>query len=140
MRRTRHDHRNALSRLDLFADCSKAELDAIAHLLTLVDVPAGRVLIREGGRGDQILVLAEGQARVTRGDDQVALLGQGDVVGEMALLSGGRRSATVTAVTDLTLYVGTPAEFRQILLEAPSVAAKVRAAAERRSAPLTVAA
>jgi CRP-like cAMP-binding protein len=146
MRFRREDRRAELSRLDLFADCSRAELGRIALLLTRVTVPEGYVLIRQGGPGDEFMVLVAGTASVRRrtpfGDDEVARLGPGDFVGEMALLPdrpGTRRSATVVADSDLTLAVCTPGEFRQILELAPSVAEKVQRSADRRARRLLVA-
>jgi len=140
MRFRREDPRAELSRLDLFADCTRAELGRIALLLTRVTVPEGYVLIREGGPGDEFMVLMSGAASVRRrtlhGDDEIARLGPGDFVGELALLPerpGARRTATVVAATDLTLGVCTPSEFRQILDLAPSAAEKVRRSADRRA-------
>ena len=92
------------------------------------------------------MVIVDGTARVTRdtgaGTTVVATVGRGDVVGEMALLDGprpGRRTATVTAVTDLEFYVLTPGEFRQVMETAPSVAEKVRRVAEARTEALAAA-
>ncbi len=82
------------------------------------------------------MVIVDGEAEVSHDGVPIATIGQGDLVGEMALLdeSGrGRRNATVTAVTDLTVYVGTPAEFRQLLAAAPSVAERVRRTAASRT-------
>jgi CRP/FNR family transcriptional regulator, cyclic AMP receptor protein len=120
----------------LFSETTRPELARIRRLLMQLTVPAGKVLIREGARGDEFMIIADGVAEVTQGGRHVATIGRGDLVGEMALLqeSGrGRRNATVTATTDLTVYVGTPAEFRQILDVAPSVAEKVRETAASRA-------
>ena len=67
--------------------------------------------------------------------DAIVALERGDLVGEMALLDdhgAGRRTATVTATTDLLVYAGTPGEFRGILAAAPSVARKVHRTAKSR--------
>jgi CRP-like cAMP-binding protein len=89
------------------------------------------------------MIIVDGSARVTRESDDgvatVATVGAGDIVGEMALLSGhprGRRTATVTATTDLEFYVLTPSEFHQVLDIAPSVAEKVHQVAEARTVAL----
>jgi CRP-like cAMP-binding protein len=98
-------------------------------------IAAGTVLMHEGAVGSEFMILADGTAEVRQGGRLLATIGAGDVVGEMALLqSAGRgyRNATVTAVTPLTVYVGTPREFRQILAVAPSVAEKVRRTATTR--------
>jgi hypothetical protein len=94
--------------LRIFAGCNTAELRQVASLLTGVCVPAGRVLMREGELAREAMFIGHGTARVVREGREIALLGRGDVVGEMALLEDGLRSATVTAVTSVSAYVCTP--------------------------------
>ena len=120
--------KNELRELDLFSEVSRSELAVISGQLTRLKVKAGRVLVREGAIGNEFMIIASGMVEVTQGGQSIATLGQGDLVGEMALLQpyGSRRNATVTAVTDAEIYAGSPAEFRRILEVAPSVAAKVR--------------
>jgi CRP-like cAMP-binding protein len=128
--------RDDLVDVELFAEASRAERAVIRRLLTPLSVAAGRVLVQEGGRGDQFMVLVEGNASVSQGGQTIATLHRGDLVGEMALLlddGTGRRNATVTASTDLVIYVGSRTEFRQILQAAPSVARKVRETATERT-------
>ncbi len=130
--RTRKDD---LAELPLFSEVSRSQLAIIRRALTKVHVPAGCVLVEEGARGDQFMIISDGEAAVSRGGRGIATLQRGDLVGEMALLEGdgiGRRNATVTVRSDATIYVGTPAEFRQILRAAPSVAHKVRQTAAAR--------
>jgi CRP-like cAMP-binding protein len=132
MRLARHD----LQELDLFADANRAEMDLIARQLTMLKVPAGKVLVREGNRGDEFMIIFEGEAEVSQHGRHIATIGRGDLVGEMALLQPdgrGRRNATVTAVTDTTIYVGSPREFRHIIELAPSVAEKVHLTAAART-------
>jgi CRP/FNR family transcriptional regulator, cyclic AMP receptor protein len=126
--------KNELRELDLFSEVSRSELAVISRQLTRLRVKAGRVLVREGAIGNEFMIMASGMAEVTQGDQSIATLGQGDLIGEMALLQpyGSRRNATVTAVTDAEIYAGSPAEFRRILEAAPSVAAKVRQLSESR--------
>jgi CRP-like cAMP-binding protein len=123
--------------LKLFADCSKAELRQIGSLTTFLQVPRDQVLTREGDLAKEFIVIASGTARVTRemadGPARVADVGSGDFLGEMALLSGGRRTATATAATDLTVLVSSLGEFRSILETAPSVARKVHLASIARA-------
>jgi len=124
-----------LQELSLFSDVSRTELAHVAQQLTRLSVRAGRVLVREGARGDEFMIILEGEAEVSRDGRTIAMIGRGDLVGEMALLheSGrGKRNATVTAVTDLVLYVGTPSEFRQMIDAAPSVAEKIHRTADSR--------
>ena len=131
MRLTKDDLRG----LDLFSGTSRSELADVARQLTMLTVPAGKVLVREGERGDEFMIISEGEAEVRQGGRTIAKIGRGGLVGEMALLEAdgrGRRNATVTTVTDAVIYVGSPREFRQIIEIAPSIAEKVqRTAAER---------
>jgi CRP/FNR family transcriptional regulator, cyclic AMP receptor protein len=129
-----------LRELDLFSEASRSELAVISRQLTRLKVRAGRVLVREGGIGNEFMIMVSGMAEVTKGGRSIATIGRGDLVGEMALLEplgSGRRNATVTAVTDAEIYAGSPAEFRRILEASPSVAQKVRQLTEARkqSAP-----
>ncbi len=131
--------RDELRELDLFSQASRSELTVIARQLTRLEVEAGRVLVREGTVGREFMILVEGEAEVSQGGRKIATLGPGDLVGEMALLheqGRGRRNATVTAVTDVVIYAGSPSEFRQIIEAAPSVAEKVRQTVASRTMPV----
>ena len=124
-----------LRELDLFSETSRSELAVIAKQLTKLKVKAGRVLVREGGLGNEFMIIVNGMAEVTQGGRSIATIGRGDLVGEMALLQPvgfGRRNATVTAVTDAEIYAGSASEFRRILEASPSVAAKVHQLIESR--------
>jgi CRP/FNR family transcriptional regulator, cyclic AMP receptor protein len=121
--------KDELRELDLFSEASRSQLAVIGRQLTRLKVEAGRVLVREGAIGNEFMIMVDGMAEVTQGGRSIATIGRGDLVGEMALLQGhghGRRNATVTAVTDAEIYVGSPAEFRRIIEAAPSVAEKVK--------------
>ena len=81
--------------------------------------------------------IADGQATVSKhvdgAESVVATVGRGDVIGEMSVLDGGRRSATVRALTPMSVYVASAAEFAGLLRELPVVAERIaRTAAERR--------
>jgi CRP-like cAMP-binding protein len=127
--------RDDLAELPLFAEASRSERELIRRHLTPVSLRAGSVLVREGARGDEFMVVLQGQLTVSQNGRTIATLERGDLVGEMALLEAdgaGRRNATVTAHTDAVVYVGSRTEFRQILHSAPSVARKVRETAAAR--------
>ena len=128
--------RDDLAELPLFSEVSRSEMALVRRHLTPLRVPAGRVLVKEGARGDEFMIISQGEATVSQGGHFVATLGRGDLVGEMALLhhdAPGRRNATVTVNTDAVIYAGSRAEFRQILASAPSVARKVRETVAARS-------
>jgi CRP-like cAMP-binding protein len=120
------DPRNQLlSDIALFRTCTPKELNEIASLTTDIDVKAGDILCKEGDFGLEFFVVVEGEAKVTIGDEEVATVGPGGFFGEMALLDGGARIATVTAATPMRLLVLTRREFRGALAASPSIAEKM---------------
>jgi CRP-like cAMP-binding protein len=118
----------------LFSECTDDELERIAALTHVTRVPAGTVVVREGDEGGEFYVVASGSARVSVDDDApLADLDAGSFFGEMALLDGGERVATVTATTDLELMVLHRDEFNEMLAMAmPTVAPKLLAVVGRR--------
>lgn len=82
-----------------FANCDRGDVTALVDAGGRFTLPAGWPLVEQGIPGDAVYVLTAGQARVFYVREQVATLGPGDIVGEMALLGGGQRRATVTTAT-----------------------------------------
>jgi len=127
-----------LAALPLFAACSPGELEAAGSLLTQLDIPAGVRLIGEGLLGHEFFVILDGEAAVTAGlpEDQrvLAVLSHGDFAGEMSLLARAPRSATVTALTPLRIYVASAAEFAGLMELLPTVRSRIVAAAAARQA------
>lgn len=111
----RDEKLDLLAEVPLFDHLSRRELHAVARLLDVVEVPAGRELVREGTVGREFFVIIEGTAAVERDGRPVATVTAGDVVGEMSLLDGGPRSATVVASSDLRLLVGERRTFAPLL-------------------------
>lgn len=122
-----------LRRLDLFGECSPAQLRAVDALLTEVAVPAGRTLMRRGARGLDFVIVLEGEATVRRGGRRLGTVEPGSFFGELALLDDTPRTATVVATTPMRVYVLNPFEFERLLDVAPSVKARVLDAARRRT-------
>lgn len=121
-----------LAGVPLFSGCSRSELERIAQLVDEIEVPEGRVLIREGDLGREAFVVVSGEAEVTIDDQLVAKLGSGDCLGEMSLLAGNFRTATVVATTGMQLIVLDSRSFESLLDDVPSVTRKVlRQLAER---------
>ena len=122
-------HRDAkielLKGVPLFAGCSKSELQRIAALADELDLAEGATLIREGERGREFIVVADGSVRVTRGGKTLNELGSGDFIGEIALVADVPRTATVTATSPVRLLVVTDRAFRSVLEQMPSIATKV---------------
>ena len=113
-----------LSKVPLFSSCSNRELNTIARAVKPVDHPKGTVIAREGEPGIGLFVIQTGTADVTIGGKKKASLGPGDFFGEIALLDGGPRTATVTASSDVELLGLTEWVFRGLMHEHPSIAIK----------------
>jgi CRP/FNR family transcriptional regulator, cyclic AMP receptor protein len=129
-------HKNAkielLKGVPLFARCSKKELAEIATIADEIDLPEGRQLTKEGGRGREFFVLLEGEADVRRKKRKVKMLGPGDFLGEIALVTRAPRTATVTTTTPVRALVVSEQNFRRLLEHTPQVQIKVlEALAER---------
>jgi CRP/FNR family transcriptional regulator, cyclic AMP receptor protein len=84
--------------------------------------PPGREVVVEGRNGVGFFIIADGNAAVSIGDRVIKMLGPGDYFGEMALLHGGERSATVTADTELRCLTITSWGFKAFVQEHPQVA------------------
>jgi len=128
----KHRNRSPLASLPLLAAASDAVLARLETLLTPVRVPAGQVLVRQGARNRQFVLVQEGTLRVTQDGQPVAELGAGDFVGELSLLGDGTATATVTTGTDALVWVGSSAEFDGVL--ASTLGTAIRAAAQDRRA------
>ena len=133
MRRgTQNAKLEALRRAPLFEGLSKRELTELARVTDELAVPEGTVLCKEGGIGGEFFVILDGRAAVTKNGERLATRSAGEFVGEIALLTTSRRTATVTATTPLRCFVLTGRDFRRVLDENRSVERKVmQALAER---------
>jgi CRP-like cAMP-binding protein len=122
-----------LERVPLFARLSKAELRKIATVADEYNVRQGRTLTHEGDRAPRdFVVIVDGFARVERNGRLVARLGPGDFFGEIALVTGGPRTATVTAEAAVHALVLRERDFRRLLKATPTVTLKVLQALGRR--------
>jgi CRP-like cAMP-binding protein len=121
-----------LKRVPLFERCSQRELGQIAMLADELNLPSARDLTREGASGFEFIILVEGQADVVRGVRVVNELGPGDFVGEIALVSGKPRTATVKTRGPARVLVLTASGFRTLMHDVPSIKDKVLAAVTAR--------
>ena len=122
-----------LRETDLFEPLPPTALERVARNVVPVRVPAGDVVIRQGDRGDRFYVIERGTARVTSRNAPVAELGPGAYFGEVALLYDQPRNATVTAETDLTLFVLERDEFLRTVTGHDAVGTLARRTADARS-------
>lgn len=114
-----------LETIELFSELSKKELRTVSKLMTSVNIAAGRDLMVEGDIGREFLVIIEGEATVRREGRVLAKVGAGDFLGELAVIAGVPRTATVTADTDMVISVLNRREFTGLLDEQPRIAKKV---------------
>ena len=121
-----------LAQMPLFSQCSKRELGQVAALTVPAEIKNGAVLTRQGQSGDLAYVIAQGRAEVDRNGRTLAMLGPGDVVGELSLIDGEPRSATVRARTDLSVLEIDGRDLRRLLKRAPSVVRKLLEALSQR--------
>ena len=111
---------------------SRKQLTELAKVTEDVDFHAGKVLCREGERGQEFFVIMEGEAEVTRHGKHLATRRSGEFFGEIALVADVPRTATVTAKTPIRFFVITHRRFLRLLDEQPGIERKVlRALAKR---------
>ena len=126
-------HRDAkadlLRKIPLFAECTDAELARISSTADEIDFAEGRRLTRQSAAGREVVILVEGTAEVRHDDEVVNRIGAGEFVGEISLLTGQRRTATVVATSPVHALVIEGHAFLQLLGEVPDIRAKVERAA-----------
>jgi CRP-like cAMP-binding protein len=121
----RDEKLDLLHSIPLFAGLDRHHLERLGMLTEEIDVPAGKVLIRQGDHGDDLMVIVSGEVGVERNGERVAHLGSGDFFGEIAGIVGGPRTATVTAEAPTRLLVVNHRDFHALMEEFPEVAAQV---------------
>ena len=117
-----------LVKCDVFKHLTPRSLAEMSDHLHTESVTAGQSIIREGEVGEKFYLIRQGAVRVIRGNEQreLAVLREGDFFGEMALLTGQPRNASVEAVTDSLLYVLSQEQFRKAIAQQASFEAEIR--------------
>ena len=116
-----------LKNVKLFSELGPESLNRLAACLKTAEFPSGEVIVREGAPGVSMYVIKSGCAEVRKKDPVtgidflVAELGEGAAMGEMSLLTGKPRSATVTTVQPTTVFTLTRADFRNLLTQHPEI-------------------
>jgi CRP-like cAMP-binding protein len=105
----------------LLARCTAKELARVDRLGAEVDLQPGRTLTRQGAEGCEFFMVRDGVAVARRGPRRVGAIGAGSVAGELALLDGTVRTATVVTVTPMRVVVFTAKEFEELLTVAPCI-------------------
>lgn len=114
-----------IRRVPLFGGLSKRELDEVAGIADELAIAEGTELTLEGAAGHEFLVLVEGAADVRRRGRKVNTLGSGDFLGEIALVTGRPRTATVTTTAPSRMLVITARDFKSLLRRTPSLQLKI---------------
>ena len=126
-----------LGQAPLFAALDEEAAAALRASMTELRLARGKVLFNEGDQGDRLYVVTEGKVKLGRTspdgrENLLAVLGPGEMFGELSLFDPGPRTATVTAVTDAALIGLGHDDLKPLLAERPEVAAHLLAALARR--------
>jgi CRP/FNR family cyclic AMP-dependent transcriptional regulator len=116
---------DVLQRVPLFAGLERKELESIAASMRERTFPAGDTVTQEGAGGAGFFVVENGEADVTVHGEPRGSIGPGDYFGEIALLTGSERTATIVAKSDLHCYGMTPWDFRPLVESNPEIAWKL---------------
>ena len=113
---------DALGDVELFHGFMESDLLRVVTLAAQLDVPAGKAITEQGARDPRFVVLLEGHARVEIDGEVIEEIGPGDYFGEIALLDGGPRSASVVATTPVRILALERMSFRPVLQDHPEIA------------------
>jgi CRP/FNR family transcriptional regulator, cyclic AMP receptor protein len=121
-----------LQKVDILAHCTKKQLKSVASISRLIEVPAGTMLTRVGEPGEEFFFIVDGSAMVEVTRRKRVRLGPGEFFGEMSLLDGEPRSATVRAETDMRLLVIERHHFQTLLSEVTDLTRTILVVLSRR--------
>jgi CRP/FNR family transcriptional regulator, cyclic AMP receptor protein len=110
-----------LKEVRIFEECSQRQLRSIARIARIFDAPAGTMLTRADEPGDEFFLILDGTASVSVATEKRGSLGPGAFFGEMSLLDGGPRSATIVAETPVRLLVISRRNFSVLLGDVPGL-------------------
>lgn len=114
-----------LKRVPLFERCSKRDLGKISSLAREVEYPAGTPVVREGEPGSELFIIVHGEVDVRSRARKLATLAAGSYFGEIALITGSPRTASVTTGTPVRALVIKGRDFRNLLQDSPEIQYKV---------------
>ncbi len=121
-----------LKKASTFSTLSKKDLQYLSRLMTELHIPEGKVLTRQGARGSDFIIIVKGKAVVKRNNRKIAELGAGAFIGELAVISGEPRTATVEAQTDMVIKVLSRRELFSLMDKSPALAKNILIGAIKR--------
>ncbi len=122
---TRRSAGEHLAAVPLFSTLAKRDLNEVAKATTQMEVQAGQTLVEQGAPGNEFFVILDGEAEVRRNGRRIATLGLGRYFGELSLLDGGERSASVVALSDMKVLVLDQRAFRALVPSIPGMGYKL---------------
>lgn len=123
---------DALRQVPVFEDAPPAFFEKIKLCLRYEEHPGGKLLIREGQRGDSMYLIREGNIEIIKDFQTIAMLGPGDIFGEMALLNSEPRTANVRTASNTRVYKLNRLAFESVIQSFPEVHERIRKLAEAR--------
>jgi len=128
----RRDYHRYLRAVPLFANVDDSDLDIIGAAVTELSFGPGDVLIRAGSTAREFVIVLDGQLSVMLGENEIATIDAGGFAGEMGLLTGAPRNATVAAKEATRVLHIDSRSFDNVLNEAPQIAVKMLPVVARR--------
>lgn len=121
----RDEKLDLLHRIPIFNAFDRAKIERLGALAEEVDVPPGKVLMRQGEEGADLMVVVRGSVAIERDGNRLNTMGPGDFFGEIAMVAHGPRTATATTEEPTTLLVINHRDFHSLMEEFPEVADQV---------------
>jgi CRP-like cAMP-binding protein len=121
-----------LGQVPLFSNLSRRHLRRLADQAEEVGYQPGATIVSDGDEGDTFFVILEGEAKVVRGNRTLSTMGPGEFFGEISLLDGGPRTASVVADTPVVAARLSKRSFDRMVLDEPGLAAKILSVVARR--------
>ena len=123
-----------LMAIELFSELDHHDLAQVARWAREVRAERGAVLFEQGGLPFELFVIEEGEVEIVRDGEPLGTVGPGEPVGEMSVLRGERRMASVRAVTPVTAIALSAEDFQEMSAEMPEVVRSMRRITEERAA------
>jgi len=121
-----------LTKVDLFSEFSRKDLEKVAAAGVHMSFPAGTVLIHQDGLALEAFVVLSGEVQIKRNGRNLRTVGQGAVLGELSLLDHGTRTASATCITDCDVLVLSAGQFGGLIEQTPALTHKLLTSLARR--------